>query len=129
MSGPEHNDWENDPVWQLVEEAKPSEAGPFFVRNVMRGVRLAVENPVRWWQRLLRPKPLLAGALGAAAAVAIIVTLNSGDTNPPGIAENPDAPAPAAAPALDEFVEEEILYQAAEDPTAFSDEALVGMLY
>ena len=59
MSGPEHNDWENDPVWKLVEEAKPSEAGPFFVRNVMREVRLAVESPVRWWQRL-NPEPYAA---------------------------------------------------------------------
>ena len=127
MSGPDHHDLENDPVWKLVDEAKAPEAGPFFVRNVMRAVRLAEETPVRWWQRLLRPKPLLAGALGAAAAVVVTASLNPA-AEKPGRVETSD-PVPVTAPALDELVEEEMLFEAADDPSAFSDEALVAMLY
>ena len=125
MSGLDQNDWENDPVWNLVDEAKPRQAGPLFVRNVMREVRLMDETPVRWWQQLLTPKPILAGSLGALA-VAILIAVNGGPQNE--IVEHPQ-PAPAAITELDDMVAAEMLTQAAEDPTVLTDEALVALLY
>ena len=92
MNGPDHNDWENDPVWTLVDEAKASEAGPFFVRNVMREVRLASdEAPSHWWQHLLTPKPILAGSLGAIA-VAILIAVNPDKPNDLVIEPAPTTP-------------------------------------
>ncbi|NIP96054.1 MAG: hypothetical protein GWO24_22495 [Akkermansiaceae bacterium] len=124
MSHLDQDDWENDPVWNLVDEAKPSKAGPFFVRNVMREVRLAEGKPARWWRGLLSPKPILAGALGVAAAITIIASLGPEQPEAPGIGQTePTVPSP-----LDELVAEEMLLEAAEDPSAFSDEALMALL-
>ena len=44
----EENDWENDPVWDLVDQAQAPEANPLFVRNVMREVRLSSETHRPW---------------------------------------------------------------------------------
>ena len=130
MSAEDHNDWENDPVWNLVEEAKPREAGPFFARNVMREIRLSEEKAAPWWQRLLSPKPLLAGALGTAAAVAIIATLGPDTGDSPAIGQTPETPENTpVVQEVDDLLDEELLMAASEDPSAFSDEALVGMLY
>mgnify|MGYP000011655285 FL=1 len=128
MNGPDHNYWENDPVWTLVDEANASEAGPFFVRNVMREVRLASdEAPSHWWQHLLTPKPILAGSLGAIA-VAILIAVNSGNPDKPNDLVIEPAPTTPQVQ-LDDLVKEELLAQAAEDPTRFTDEALMALLY
>lgn len=127
MNGPDQNNWENDPVWKLVDEAKRHEAGPFFVRNVMREVRLSQESSLRWWRRLLTPKPILAGALGAIAA-AILITVNSGKSQDP-VVEKPETPSPVQELKLDQLVDEEMLREAAMDPSAFTDEDLVALLY
>ena len=131
MSVPEQeNNWENDPVWDLVDQAQSPKVNPLFVRNVMREVRLFNETRRPWWQQLLTPKPILAGSL-AALAVAILIVVgpdqpdqvitvddsNSGEVLEPQVLQ------------LDALLEEEMLSQAAEDPAAFSDEALVALLY
>lgn len=127
MSDPEHNDWENDPVWKLLDETAPPEPGPFFARDVMREIRLSEESEVHWWQRLLTPKPILAGALGAIAA-AILISVNPGDSN--GVVETPADPQPTPELTLpQDIVEEEMLREAAKDPSAFTDEELVALLY
>jgi hypothetical protein len=146
MSGPDHSDWESDPIWNLVDQAESPEAGPFFVRNVMREVRLSEKRPARWWQLLLSPKPLLAGALGLAAVV-FLINFNPGNPgNPTEPGEVAKTPAPVTPPLLDPAIEapdspmastsplealldEEMLFEAAEDPSAFTDEALMTMLY
>ena len=122
-------DGRDDPVWDLVDQARPSEAGPFFVRDVMREVRLSRTGPgtVRWWQGLFAPKPLLAGALGVAAAGAIVIGLHSARPDP-GTGSPTASPAPLL-PVLEELVEEEMLLEAAEDPASFPDETLVTLLY
>ena len=130
MNGPEQNDWENDPVWTLVDDAKAPEAGPMFARNVMREIRLSEQERTPWWKSLLSPKPLVAGALAAAAAVAVIASLDFGPAEGPGVAETPSAPeAPPVVQEVDDLLNEELLMTASEDPSVFSDEALVAMLY
>ena len=130
MSAENHNDWENDPVWKLVDEARPVQAGPFFARNVLREIRLAEKESAPWWRRLLSPRPLLAGGLAALAAVAIIASLGPSGTDDPALGQGSDTPAPApVAREVDELLNEELLMAASEDPSAFTDEALVTMLY
>lgn len=130
MSNSDQNDLENDPLWDLVDGAKSPQASPLFVRNVMREVRLSEEPPIRWWQQLLTPKPILAGSLAALAA-AILISVNSGQSENPTAGQTPPV-APLveeSRPQLDTLLEAEMLSQAAEDPSAFSDEALVTLLY
>ena len=124
MTAPNRHDWENDPVWRLLDQAPPPEPGPLFVRNVLREVRLAEAACRPWWQGLLAPKPLAAGALGAAALAALVIW-----TSPtPQTAETPE-PEPAATNPVEALLEEELLLTAAEDPSVFSDEQLVALLY
>jgi len=130
MSAPEQEDnWENDPVWDLLDEAKAPGAGPSFVQNVMREVRLSDEMRLPWWRQLLAPRPILAGSL-AALTVALIIWVGPEEAGQI-TAEDPmlEEARDAQALQLDALLEEEMLSQAAEDPTAFSDEALVALLY
>lgn len=132
MNPPNRDDWEHDPVWNLVDGAKSPEPGPFFVRNVMREVRLAEESPVRWWQRLWTPKPILAGACAAVVAVAVLLNLANDGPQDPELAQptTPDASDEYAAEApIEVLLEEEMLFQAADNPEAFTDETLVSLLY
>ena len=120
--------WENDPMWELLDEARTAEVDPFFVSKVMREVRLSSERTLPWWKVPKVVRPLLAGSM--ATLVAILLIALSDDEFP---ATNADAdPLPVqgetGAPQLDALLEEEMLSQAAENPAAFSDEALVAML-
>jgi hypothetical protein len=66
------DDWENDMVWQLLDQAPPVPASQRFAEKVVRAARLDV--PAKsWWQRLLMPVPM-AGLAAATAAMAILLT-------------------------------------------------------
>ena len=129
MSDQHQNDWENDPVWTLLDQAEKPQARPSFVQDVLREVRLSEEASSPWWQALLGSKALVGGALAAAAAVALMISLqpNSGTEGVAGGGETPPEVEPAVP--LSTLVEEELLLAASEDPSAFSDEELITMLY
>jgi hypothetical protein len=122
---------ENDAVWRLVDQHPAPKAGPTFVSDVMREIRLQPETPEPWWKRIWGPVPLTAGTLAAAAAVALMVYLSPDPQTP--VAGPQDAGDPALQEAtlaeLDSNLEEELLITAAEDPSLFSDEELLAMLY
>ena len=121
-------DLDCDPVWDLVDRAQPPEASPLFSRNVMREIRVLGDYSAPWWKRLLTSKPLIASSIAAAAAVAILVSVNN--ESPTGLAN--EDPAPAVEPALaslDEELDQELLIAAAADPSLFSDEQLLALLY
>ncbi|NNM30555.1 MAG: hypothetical protein HKO57_13630 [Akkermansiaceae bacterium] len=126
MNQHDPQDMEHDAVWQLVDQARPPEAGPTFVSNVMREIRLAGDAPGPWWKRLLAPVPLTAGALAAAAAVAIMVSVNMGSAPDSPLT---DAGADAALADLASDLDKELLITAAENPDLFSDAELLAMLY
>ena len=71
----------------------------------------------------------MAGALGVAAAVAIVASLDFGPSNEPTIGDTPDPTLPVAEQQVDELVNEELVLEASMDPGAFSDEVLVALLY
>jgi hypothetical protein len=60
---------ENDALWKVLGQAPPPKASPYFVRKVLREVRLERQAPSRFslWLRWLTP-------LGAAAVLALGVS-------------------------------------------------------
>lgn len=70
-----HKDPENDPVWDLLGNASKQEASEMFSRDVMRSIRLDAQEPVSWWQKLLRPAPIV-GSLTAVAACVVLTFLS-----------------------------------------------------
>jgi hypothetical protein len=124
MSANDHHDRDNDPVWDLLDQAPTPKAGPLFARNVMREIRIGEDSPAPWWRRLLAPVPLTAGAVAAAAAFAIIVAIDRPDTP---VADNPETPGIDTVEVYD--VERNLLIAAAEEPSLVSDEELLALLY
>ncbi|MDG2487278.1 MAG: hypothetical protein P8M65_06200 [Roseibacillus sp.] len=124
----EKSSWENDPVWDLLDKTETAEIDPLFVSNVMRKVRLASEAKRSWWKRPTLVGPLLAGSMASLVA-ALLITLSS-DEPSAGSAGVDLLPLQEEldTPHLDTLLDEEMLSQAAEDPAAFSDEALVALL-
>jgi len=122
---PEDESWESDAVWKLLDEAPPASAGPRFVDDVMRAVRLE-ETPQPWWKRLFAPLPA-AGLATATAAIALAVhSLVS--------VPSPGHPPVVTAPATESFAEvqnvadEEVLVAAADHLDQFSDNELVSLI-
>jgi hypothetical protein len=129
MNSGDH-DLDHDPVWDVVDQARPQDAGPLFSRNVMREIRLSEQETRSWWKGLFGPKPLAFGGLAAAAAFAILLSWNPGSTpSTPGLADDDPAPTEVQLAELDEELNQELLIAAAEDPSLFSDEQLLALLY
>lgn len=122
---PEDESWESDAVWKLLDEAPPASAGPRFVDDVMRAVRLE-ETPQPWWKRIFAPLPA-AGLATAATAIALavhsLVSVPSPVTTPV-----------VATPATESFAEvqdaadAEVLVAAADHLDQFSDNELVSLI-
>jgi hypothetical protein len=127
--------WENDPVWNLVDAAEAPKAGPAFAQDVMRKVRQSEAAPAQaWWKSLFAPVPLAAGALAAAAVITFLVAFpgtpeSNGNGN--GIAKGDGSPsAPSVVEMqIEEELDHQLLIAAVEDPSLFSDEELLAMLY
>lgn len=131
MKGKHQEDWEADPVWNLVDQAEAPQAGPAFTQDVMRKVRQLEGEPARpWWKSLFAPVPLAAGALAAAAVLTFAIYF-SPDPESSSVAKNGTSAqqGDAVASAIDEEVDQQLLIVAVEDPTLFSDEELLAMLY
>lgn len=62
---------DNDPAWDLLGNASQQKANPMFSRDVMRSIRLDLQQPASWWQRILRPAPITGTLTTAAACVAL----------------------------------------------------------
>ena len=78
MNTPE--DEKNDPVWDLLNEARPAEPSAFFSRNVVREVRrLEAEGPVSKfgaiWAWFRQPLALGGAAVALVAVGAVALTL------------------------------------------------------
>lgn len=84
---PLHRD---DPLWNLLGNARPVEVSPFFARNVLREARLTQEyTPSARFVRLFRRWRLAAISVGALAVVAVngFVLLHDRDNN--AVAQHP----------------------------------------
>jgi len=121
---PEDESWESDAVWKLLDEAPPASAGPRFVDDVMRAVRLE-EPPQPWWKRVFAPLPV-AGLTTAAAAIALAVHSLS--------VPSPVTAPVAVKPPTESFAEvqaaadTEVLVAAADHLDQFSDNELASLI-
>jgi energy-converting hydrogenase Eha subunit A len=113
---------EADPVWDLVDKAHTQPASAHFARKTMQLVRER-EKRQSWWQKLMKPTPIV-GLAAAAAAIALVVSLNF-----PG---NQGAKVTSfkgeQVEAIQDALETEMLMAAADNPAEFSDQELVYRL-
>ena len=120
---------ENDPVWNLLNNAEAINPSPSFVQDTLRRVRLEVaEQKSPWWRALFAPKPLMGVAGAALAAIAIVISLPSS----PAPSDEKIVDKPEVTDDFDQLEDTfatELLSGAAEDPTLLSDEEIVALLY
>lgn len=116
--------WENDAVWQLLDQAPPASAGPRFVDETVRAARLAGQAKP-WWKLVFSPIPL-AGLAGATAA---LVFSAASLVRP---AAGPDIQATALdterAAEIQDIAETETLISALDHLDDFSDTELVTLI-
>ena len=122
-------DLDQDPVWNLLEDAPLQEPGPRFAQDLVRRARLEGQGSNPWWKALLSPKPLVGMAAASCACAAIIVSLPNETSDPTPVAVN----SPALTDDWEEnFADElanELLTSAADDPSLLSDSEIIALLY
>ena len=123
-------DLEKDPVWDLLRESSAVRPGPNFADNVVRAARLAgQEKP--WWSRIWIPAAIGTSLAGAAALVAVVLTLQSqpgtgnGSDNLAGVKVT--APDASLAELQDDF-ENEVFLEASDHLGKYDDAELVSMI-
>ncbi len=136
---------DNDPVWNLLNQASTPEPDPFFARNVVRSARLlenTSETKGAWISRvasLFSARSSRRLALGAAACVCALVTYQMWPTSEATEAlgtemtatpsqPSPVVTAPSELSELSELVIAVTLDTAAEDPTIFTHDEVVAMI-
>ena len=122
-------DLEDDVVWNLLDDATPTELSPRFVNETLRRIRLEEDiQKSRWWKVVFAPKPLIGAAGAALATIAIVISLPS-DPSPSNrtISETPQINEDFDQ--LEDSFATELLSGAAEDPTLLSDEEIIALLY
>ncbi|MCB1088386.1 MAG: hypothetical protein KDM63_15160 [Verrucomicrobiae bacterium] len=136
------HDEQNDPVWDLLKQARKSEASPFFSRNVVREIRKldaeqnARPSVVRWFAWLRQPVAAW-GAVATVAALASIVAVNGLRSS-----SAPEAVAVVTEPVAAEVAEAEFdpasevsnleylgQLMAVTDPAALDDAALADLFF
>jgi len=122
-----HHELENDPVWELVDQASTASPSPTFVQDTLRRARLEGQTTTPWWRKVLSPKPLMVSAAAACAAIAVLVSL---DPDPVSESLTADSAVPTTEyVALEDALANELLVAAAEDPSLISDGELLTLLF
>lgn len=121
------DDLEKDPVWELLRESRAVRPSPNFADNVVRAARLEdQEKP--WWSRIWIPAAIGTSLAGAAALVAVVLTLQSqpGTGNRQMVA-TPVAPDASLAELQEDF-ENEVFLEASDHLGKYDDAELVSMI-
>jgi hypothetical protein len=119
-------DFEKDPVWELLRQSPSQRPGPDFAANVVRAARL--EEPAKpWWTRLWIPASIGGVLAGAAAVVAVVLTLQNEPGNGSGTVVVTTAPDSSLSDLQDDY-ETEVFLAASEHLGKYSDEELVSMI-
>ncbi|MEK7952527.1 hypothetical protein [Luteolibacter soli] len=122
------NGLEKDPVWELLRESRSARPSPNFADNVVRAARLAgQEKP--WWSRIWIPAAIGTSLAGAAALVAVVLTLQSHPGTGAGNEKMVKVNAPdASLAALQDDFENEVLLEASDHLAKYDDAELVSMI-
>lgn len=126
------NQEQNDPVWELLKQAKSVEPSPFFARNVVREARLQESEKgslVTSFRSLFQNRVAVGLVATAVVAVAFVVLNRPFDGSVSG--------GPVASVETEEFdpaseyAEIEYLGElmAVADPATLSDDALADLLF
>lgn len=110
MSQKPQQEFEKDPVWDLLDAASKQEPSPLFSRNVMRAIRLETEH-VPLWKRMLSPRPALASLAAVAACTTITLAIlqqqpDSTNVTPSPVVSSASSPDTSQASAIDQIASE-----------------------
>jgi len=121
-------DLEKDPVWELLRESRTVRPSPNFADNVVRAARLeGQEKP--WWSRIWIPAAIGTSLAGAAALVAVVLTLQSQPGTKSGNNDLVEVSRPDASLAeLQEDFENEVFLEASDHLGKYDDAELVSMI-
>jgi hypothetical protein len=120
----------DDALWNLLGKAQPPEASDFFSRNVMREIRLAKQAPQSCWQKLAQTLRRPQLAIGLAVVLVAFITILALPLPPHSDSKTPQlVNAPAGEETLPNYLDEELLLVAADEPDLFSDEEVLAMLF
>lgn len=117
---------EKDALWQLLGESSPQQASPLFSRNILRKIRLQ-EEAKPFWKKFFRPQFVLPVTAASLIALACVPLLTSPDASSPEtvsgslVTEQPST--------LVSYLDEELLLAAADEPSLFSDDEVIAMLF
>lgn len=129
MNRDNHSDFEKDPVWELLRESAAKRPSPNFASNVVRAARL--EGQVKpWWKTFLIPASVGTALAGAAALVAVVMSMQNVAPKDSPDREVAKREVPTASPfaALEDTAETEVFLTACENLGAYKDEELVSMI-
>ncbi|MBL9158356.1 MAG: hypothetical protein JNJ70_12835 [Verrucomicrobiales bacterium] len=126
----------NDPVWNLLGQAKKVEPSPFFARNVLRQVRLLGDSRKGWMTRLAAlfaaPRAIYATAAVAVIAMASVLIIPRGaDDAATGNTLSANEESAEAFDPASEIADVEYLGQlmAVADPGQLDDAALADLFF
>ncbi|WP_035604528.1 hypothetical protein [Haloferula sp. BvORR071] len=131
MKRDNHSDFEKDPVWELLRESAAKRPSPNFASNVLRAARLEGQEQVKpWWKSFLIPLSAGTALAGAAALVAVVMSMQSAAPQGRGPDRTAEAPIPkeSSLAALEDTAQTEVFLTACENLGAYKDEELVSMI-
>jgi len=121
---------DGDAVWNLIDQSSSLEPSGSFTQDTLRRSRLEETGKSSWWQKILTPIGLVSISGTAVAAIALMVALKADPTpvTPSLIADHKPAPTEEWSE-LEDQLASALLVTASEDPSLFSDEELVALLF
>jgi len=121
---------ESDAIWDVLADATPGEPSPRFLQGTLRRARL--EPGSQPWWKPLRPRKIWTASLatlGTAAALIALIISRPSDPTPVKQTTSTSTTAPAQWSELEDALASAVLAEAAENPSLFSDQELVALLY
>lgn len=125
MNHDRDNSHDQDPIWDLLRQSTPRQAGPRFVDDTVRAARLAGTTEP-WWKRL--GLPLAFGSLATAATAVVVGFILVSHPAPVAEPAVTQAPAEESLESLDDYVLNQAVSFAAENPGDFTDAELVSLI-
>ena len=126
------NDWQDgDPVWDILNQASSPEPSPFFARNVVRSARQLKQESLASRVINLLSSRKLALAAAACACAMISYQMWPAPTTPeanPAIEITQTVAPVETTTDLTEFILEQTLIAAADDPSIYTRDEVIAML-
>ena len=121
---------DGDTVWNLIDQSSTLEPSGSFTQDTLRRARLEESEKTSWWQKIFSPAGLVSLSGTAIAALALMVALKADPTpvTPSPVTNNEPAPTEEWSE-LEDQLASALLVTASEDPSLFSDEELVALLF